>query len=97
MPSIHFKDMNAGNFYFPQPPIPQHHFYNPYTQPNLNSFHNHMPSFNHSIDNKLKENSQIHTSPMKGKWSVNSHFFQTNHHAIIDRVKEILLKSSNDT
>ena len=37
------------------------------------------------------------SSPMKGKWSVSSQFFQTNHHAIIDRVKEILLKNLNDT
>mgnify|MGYP003690195399 CR=1 FL=1 len=37
------------------------------------------------------------SSPVKGKWSVNSQFLQSNHFAVIDRVKEILLKSSNDT
>lgn len=36
-------------------------------------------------------------SPNKGKWSVNSHMFQNNLVPIIDRVKEILLKSSHDT
>ena len=34
---------------------------------------------------------------MKGKWSVNSQMFQNNHCALIDRVKEILLKSTHDT
>lgn len=37
------------------------------------------------------------SSPNKGKWSVNSHMFQNNLVPIIDRVKEILLKSSHDT
>ena len=34
---------------------------------------------------------------MKGKWSVNSHMFQNNQSAVVDRVKEILLKTSHDT
>ncbi len=41
--------------------------------------------------------SSRHSSPVKGKWSVSSNFFGSNNHAIIDRVKQILLKSSNDT
>jgi hypothetical protein len=40
---------------------------------------------------------QGNSSPNKGKWSVNSHMFQNNLVPIIDRVKEILLKSSHDT
>jgi hypothetical protein len=40
---------------------------------------------------------QGNNSPNKGKWSVNSHMFQNNLVPIIDRVKEILLKSSHDT
>lgn len=40
---------------------------------------------------------QAGNSPNKGKWSVNSHMFQNNLVPIIDRVKEILLKSSHDT
>ena len=48
--------------------------------------------------NYFKENNGNYTgSPVKGKWSVNSHMFQNNHNAVIDRVKEILLKNSNDT
>jgi hypothetical protein len=31
-----------------------------------------------------------------GKYSVNSHIFQNNYNAVIDRVKEILLKNSHD-
>lgn len=37
------------------------------------------------------------SSPSKGKWSVGSQMFQNNYHAVIDRVKEILLKGSHDT
>ena len=40
---------------------------------------------------------QANSSPNKGKWSVNSHMFQNNLVPIIDRIKEILLKSSNNT
>lgn len=36
-------------------------------------------------------------SPAKGKWSVNSNMFQNNQNAVIDRIKEILLKNSHDT
>ena len=36
-------------------------------------------------------------SPMKGKWSVNSHMFQNNQNDVVDRIKEILLKNSHDT
>lgn len=36
-------------------------------------------------------------SPMKGKWSVNSNMFQNNQNAVVDRIKEILLKNSHDT
>ena len=34
---------------------------------------------------------------MKGKWSVNSQMFKNNQSAVVDRVKEILLKTSSDT
>lgn len=34
---------------------------------------------------------------MKGKWSVNAQMFQNNQSAVIDRIKEILFKSSTDT
>jgi len=39
----------------------------------------------------------INRSPNKGKWSVNSHMFQNNLAPIIDRIKEILLKSFHNT
>lgn len=42
-------------------------------------------------------NNNNNGSPMKGKWSVNSHMFQNNQSAVVDRVKEILLKNSHDT
>ena len=46
----------------------------------------------------LKENMNLYNnSPSKGKWSVGSQMFQNNQSAIIDRVKEILLKTSHDT
>jgi hypothetical protein len=35
-------------------------------------------------------------SPNKGKWSVNSHMFQSNLVPVIDRAKEILLKPAHD-
>lgn len=41
-----------------------------------------------SYGNQSQENS--------GKYSVNSHIFQNNYNAVIDRVKEILLKNSHD-
>lgn len=53
MPSMNYKDLNMGNYYFPQPQAPHHPFYQPFSQPNLNNFHHHMPTFNHT-DNKLK-------------------------------------------
>lgn len=40
---------------------------------------------------------QLASSPNKGKWSVNSLMFQNNLMPVIDRIKEILLKSSHDT
>jgi len=40
---------------------------------------------------------QLSSSPNKGKWSVNSLMFQNNLMPVIDRIKEILLKSSHDT
>ncbi len=54
----------------------------------------------YSVGKLYKESSSVQTvasSPNKGKWSVNSHMFQNNLAPIIDRVKEILLKSSHDT
>jgi len=46
----------------------------------------------------LKENMNFfNSSPAKGKWSVGSQMFQNNHNAVVDRVKEILLKPSHDT
>ena len=46
----------------------------------------------------LKENMNLgNSSPTKGKWSVGALMFQNNQSAIIDRVKEILLKTSHDT
>lgn len=51
-----------------------------------------------NMTNHLKENMNIHnSSPSKGKWSVGSQMLQSNQSAIIDRLKEILLKASNDT
>jgi hypothetical protein len=50
------------------------------------------------ITQYLKEN--LHTyniSPNKGKWSVGSQIFQNNYSAVVDRIKEILLKGSHDT
>lgn len=54
----------------------------------------------YSVGKLYKEPSlanQANNSPNKGKWSVNSHMFQNNLVPIIDRIKEILLKSSNNT
>ena len=55
-------------------------------------------------NNMLKENTstlfqnpQQNNSPMKGKWSVNAQMFQNNQSAVIDRIKEILFKTSTDT
>ena len=45
------------------------------------------------MNNYFKESN----SPMKGKWSVNSQMFKNNQSAVVDRVKEILLKNSSDT
>lgn len=45
----------------------------------------------------LIQNHQQNNSPMKGKWSVNAQMFQNNQSAVIDRIKEILFKSSTDT
>ena len=38
----------------------------------------------------------VEPSTCKGKWSVNSHMFHSNCIPIIERVKEILLKSTHD-
>lgn len=57
-------------------------------------------SFNpNASQNALKMNNYFkdNSSPVKGKWSVNSHMFQNNQNAVVDRVKEILLKNSHDT
>lgn len=54
----------------------------------------------YSVGKLYKESSTSQggtSSPNKGKWSVNSHMFHNNLMPIIDRVKEILLKSSHDT
>ena len=63
--------------------------------------------FNNSLtQNPLKANSFMkenmqgtynNNSPVKGKWSVNSHMFQNNQSAVVDRVKEILLKNFSDS
>ena len=42
-------------------------------------------------------NNYFKESPVKGKWSVNSQMFKNNQSAVVDRVKEILLKSAGDT
>lgn len=47
--------------------------------------------------NFLKENyNSYNTSPNSGKWSVRSNVFASNQSAVIDRVKEILLKGTHD-
>lgn len=46
---------------------------------------------------QYKENIMAcNNSPNKGKWSANSHMFQSNLDPVIDRVKEILLKPAHD-
>lgn len=52
--------------------------------------------FNQQNDLKLKNFQRDTASPMKGKWSVNSQMFQNNQSAVVDRVKEILLKNFQD-
>jgi len=40
------------------------------------------------VANFLKENiNSYNSSPSKGKWSVRSNVFQSNHNAVVDRVK----------
>jgi hypothetical protein len=61
-----------------------------------NVFH----SSKYSVGKLNKESSLMQSStssPNKGKWSANSHMFQNNLVPILDRIKEILLKSSHDT
>lgn len=35
-------------------------------------------------------------SPVKGKWSVNSHTFENSSNAVLDRIKSIIMKCTDD-
>ena len=70
----------------------------PLTNIDFNRFANHSLNMTQFWKENMSNynNAASSLSPAKGKWSCGAQFFQNNQSAIIDRVKEILLKNCND-